>query len=170
MTDQAPRAQRLRGDDRVVFRSPPVLRTAVSLSVLLVGSSLFGWYMLPLAVRTQFTWPQVATLAFFVLFMVGMMFSLGLSQAVADASGLTVRNCLVTRRHPWAEIEGVTYGSGDAWPYLQLGATDDHPEGRNRMVLGIQRAEGEQAVTRVAQLRALIEAKRPTDSDASADR
>ncbi len=159
------RAAQLTGDQKVIFRSAPVLRTAISLSVLLVASSLFGWYMLDASIRAKFTGLQIATLAFFVLFMVGMMLSIGLSTIVADARGLTVRNTVSTKFHPWSEVEGVTFGSGDAWPYLVLRPSADHPEGNNRMMLGIQRVEGDAAVERVRRLRDLVRLHAPATAE-----
>lgn len=162
MSEQtSPAARRLTGSDRVVFRSAPVLRTAISLSLLLVASSVFGWSMLDASIRAKFTAPQLGTLIFFVLFMVGMMVTIGLSEVVADARGLRVRNCISSKFHPWAEVEGVTYGSGDAWPYLTLRPSERHPEGESRMMLGIQRVEGDESVARVRQLRDLARANQP---------
>lgn len=162
MSEQSPSvARRLTGSERVVFRSAPVLRTAISLSFLLVASAVFGWLMLDESIRAQFTAAQLGTLIFFVLFMVGMMVSIGLSHVVADAGGLRVRNCVISKFHPWAEVEGVTYGSGDAWPYLTLRPTERHPDGESRMMLGIQRVEGDASELRVGQLRDLVRANQP---------
>ncbi|CAI9398576.1 PH domain-containing protein [Aestuariimicrobium sp. T2.26MG-19.2B] len=154
-------SERLQPGEKRVFRSLPVMRTAISLSVLLVSASLFGWFMLDPRVRAQFTVPQIATLLFFVALMVGLMMTVGLSSAVATTEGLKVRNVVSTRRYGWDELEGVSIGSGDAWAYLTLAPSQDHPEGETSMLLAIQRAEGvEASVERVRELRELIEANR----------
>lgn len=147
--------------EKRVFRSMPVLRTSISLSVLLVAASLLGWYMLEASVRALFTWPQTATLLFFVAFMIGLMLAIGLSVIVATADGLKVRNVLSTHHYTWDEVEGVGIGSGDAWAYLTLAPSERHPDGETAMLLAIQRAEGAEAATaRVQELRELVAANR----------
>ncbi len=151
--------------EQVVFRSAPVLRTAISLSLVVTLGALALWYALEGSIRAQFTAPQIITLAFFVLFMDALMLSIGLSVLVANSEGIRVRNCLVTRRYPWSQVLGANLGSGDAWANLHLGASQHHPEGETHMVLAIQRAEGDRAPQRVAELQALIAANNPTLAD-----
>lgn len=147
--------------EKKVFRSLPVLRTSISLSILLVAASIFGWFMMDARVRSQFTWPQIATLLFFIAFMVALMLAIGLSKAVATAEGLLVRNVVVTRRYPWEQVEGVGIGEGDAWAYLTLAPSTEHPDGETVMLLAIQRAEGgDTAQARVTELRELVAAHR----------
>ena len=154
-------ARKLAPGEKQVFRSLPVLRTAISLSVLLTAASIFGWYMLEASVRALFTWPQVLTLLFFVAFMIALMLAIGLSVVVATAEGLKVRNVLGTHHYTWDEVEGVGIGSGDAWAYLTLAPSERYPDGETTMVLAIQRAEGAEAATaRVLELRELIAANR----------
>ncbi|MGJ6981242.1 PH domain-containing protein [Aestuariimicrobium soli] len=151
----------LAAGERRVFRSKPVLRTAVSLSVLLLAAAGFGWFMMDARVRAQFTWPQLATLIFFVVFMVALMLAIGLSKAVATAEGLVVRNVLATHRYAWDEVASVGIGEGDAWAYLTLSPSDQHPDGETAMLLAIQRAEGaDVAQARVRELRELAAAHR----------
>ena len=152
---------RLQPGEKRVFRSAPVMRTALILSALLVFATLFGWSMLDAQTKSQFTTPQVATLLFFLVMMVGLMVSVGLSVAVATPEGLKVRNGLSTKRYAWDRIEGIGLGSGDAWANLSLAPSDVHPEGETVMLLAIQRAEGsEVANERAAELRDLVRANR----------
>lgn len=151
--------------EQVVFRSGPVMRTSISLSLLVTIGSLALWFALDSSVRAMFTAPQIITLAFFVLFMDALMLSIGLSKLVATAAGITVRNCLVTRRYAWSQVEGANLGSGDAWANLQLAASQLHPDGETHMVLAIQRAEGERGEQRIAELQQLIRANNPSAVD-----
>ena len=144
------------------FYSAPVMRTSIILSVLL-GLFFFGlWFLLDPHIRAQFTWPQIATLLFFMVVMWSIMLGLGFSRVVATTEGLTVRNWLITKRLRWDQIETVLFNSGEAWPSLQLVPDDDHPQGDSVMVLGIQRAEGPRAFERFRELRALVKAQQNT--------
>lgn len=145
---------------RVVMHSMPVLRTSISLSIVLVFGALLLWYGLGAPIRRLFTATQIATLIFFIMVMVGLMLGVGLSRIVVDANGLTVRNGIRTQLFEWSRIEAVTLGGGDPWAYLQLRPTTEHPEGRSHLMLGIQRAEGEIADEKVQRLNDIVDEHR----------
>lgn len=152
--------------ERRVFYSPPVLRTSILLSILLLVFFLGLWFLLEAEIRAMFTAPQVGTLVFFMVVMWAIMLGVGTSRLVATDEGIRVRNWLVSRSFAWDEIEGISFGSGDSWPYLHLRPTGDHPEGRTHMVLGIQRAEGPEALVRAREVATLIRQHRPSTPDA----
>jgi hypothetical protein len=142
----------------VVYRSTPVLRTAVLLSVLLVGAAIVFWTALDADTRASFTAPQFWTLVAFVVIIVGTMMSLGLSSLTIKSDEVVVRNAFRVRHIPWNRVVAVSYNNGDSWPYLELVPDEDHPDGQDLMVLGIQRIQGDQADEQVAAVRALVAA------------
>lgn len=152
-----PTIQPLQPGERRVFYSPPVLRTSIILSVMLLVVFVGLWFMLEKEIRALFTWPQIGTLIFFMAVMWAIMLGVGFSRLVATANGLDVRNWFINRHFDWDQVLGISFGAGDSWPYLQLRPTDRDPE-PSYMVLGIQRAEGEEAMDRVREVRALINA------------
>ena len=140
----APRSERLS------YTSPPALMTGVVLSIVLMASSLFFWWALGKDVRDRVTWPQAATLLFFVLVMVAIMLSLGYSRLWANEDGVTVRNGPFLHRYRIDEVAGVRLRPGDAWSSLLI---KGETELRRRPVLAIQFLEGEAAQCKVVELR-----------------
>lgn len=147
------------GEKRVYF-SPPVFRTSILLSVILLVVYVGLWFALEEGIRAMFTWPQIGTLIFFMMVMWAIMLGLGFSRMTATTEGVSVRNWFFTKKFVWEEVLDMTYGAGDSWPYLQLTGSHDEPEGRDHMVLGIQRTEGDAAIMRVLEVKALIKAQR----------
>ena len=135
----------------LVFRPRAALVMASVLSVVLVGAAAVGWLALDPSIRAQFTALQLGTLAFFVLFMVGFMMSLGLSQVRTDAEGLTIRNGLRTHRITWPEITGLRFTEHDPWAYVLLAGEPDR-----RPLMGIQRTDHARAEAMVKQLREML--------------
>lgn len=116
---------------------PHMIRRQASIwTVVLGGGALFGWFMLPLSIRVLFTEFQIATLAFFVLFMLGIVWSVALGYVKAGPQGLKFRNGLNTREVPWSEVASLRYRPADHWAFVEL--TDDS----DRALLGIQRSDG----------------------------
>jgi hypothetical protein len=72
-------------------------------------------------------------------------------RAVADGAGVAVRNLVVSRRVEWAEIVSVRFGEGRPWVQLDLSSGD------TLAVMGIQRADGAQAVASARLLATLLE-------------
>lgn len=126
--------------ERVVFMSTAVLMTSIVLSMVLMFAAMYGWYAIGIEIRSQMTWLQVGTLLFFMLFMIGMMMSLGYSRLWADEDGVTIRNGPVLRKFQVDQIAGLRLRPGDAWAYLLI--KDGEGGLRRRAVLAIQQLEG----------------------------
>lgn len=76
-----------------------------------------------------------------------------------DATGLVVRNLLLTRRLAWAQIVSVRFGQGRPWVQLDL---DD---GDTLAVMAIQRADGALADQEARRLATLLAARTATRED-----
>ncbi|NHB85821.1 hypothetical protein G7085_18030 [Tessaracoccus sp. HDW20] len=149
--------------ERLAYTSPPALMTAVVLSIVLLSFAMFGWYALGKEIRDQITWVQAGTLVFFMLFMIGVMLSVGYSRLWADENGVTVRNGPVLRRYPIERIAGVRLRKGDAWSSLLL---KGETELKRTPVLAIQSLEGEAAQRKLIELRRWLVANGATSRDA----
>ena len=129
---------------------PHMMRRQASIwTIVLGGGAVFGWFMLPADVRVLFTAFQVATLAFFVAFMLGIVWTVALGYVKAGPAGLKFRNGLNTREVPWSDVEAIRYFPADHWAFVEL--TDDS----DRALLGIQRSDGPLAEKQVDDLRAV---------------
>lgn len=149
------------------FHPRRLLVWASILSVVLVAGSLIGWFALGPEVRADFTGPQVATLALFVLFLVVVMFALGLSRVKATDAGLDVRNAFSRKVHPWESIDSIRFAPGDPWAFLVLstaGTGRAHDDGERRPLLGIQASDGARSQVMAERLRTEISARRGTGS------
>ncbi|MBK8462607.1 MAG: PH domain-containing protein [Nigerium sp.] len=124
-------------------------RQALIWTVVMGGSAVFGWFALPANVRALFTGFQVATLAFFVVVMLSIVWALGLGFVKAGPEGLLFRNGVRTRQVPWADVVSIRYTSADHWAFVELADDSDRP------LLGIQRSDGALADEQVARLRAV---------------
>lgn len=146
--------------DRLILRSRPALLMGSVLSLLLMGGAVLLWVQMGPLARSQWTLPQLVTIIIFILVMVGVMMSIGLSQITCTPNGVTIRNAIRTHSYPWSEIDTFTMGSGDPWPYLLLRPVAGAEEGEAKMILAVQRAEGEAGEGHVQQLRAYAAAHR----------
>lgn len=149
--------------ERLAYASPPALMTSVVLSIVLLSFSFFGWWAIGKEIRDQITWPQAATLLFFVLLMIGIMLSVGYSRLWAVDGQVTVRNGPILRRYPVSQIAGLRLRSGEAWASLLI-KTDDGL--KRKPVLAIQSLEGEQGQRKVKDLRRWLVANGATSKDA----
>lgn len=140
----------------LVLRPRRALLTASILSGVLALASVLGWVAMPAETRALFTPPQLLTLAFFVLVMIGFMMTVGLSVVRANEAGLTFRNGLRTHRLEWAQVSGFRFTENDPWAYVLLDGDPDQ-----RPLLGIQRTDHERAEAALAALRQLWERARP---------
>ncbi len=142
----------------VSFKSRPAMLLALGLSgILLVGCAML-WIGLG-SERAAFTFPQVLTLGSFVLVIIAVMLSVGLSQLTATPEGVSVRNGLKTTRYRWDQLAGVSFGAGDPFAYLQIKAPSGDPDdNESHMVLAMQRAEGDAVLAKIERLRAMITA------------
>jgi hypothetical protein len=74
-------------------------------------------------------------------------------RALPSREGIVVRNVALTRRLRWDEIEGVRFGGGEAWAWLDL---DD---GDQVAVMAIQRSDGAFGREEASRLAALVQAR-----------
>jgi len=133
----------------LVIRPRRALLTATVLSAVLLAAAVAGWVAMPTQTRDLFTPPQLLTLAFFVLVMIGFMMTVGLSFVRADAEGLTFRNGFRTHHLDWTHVAGFRFTENDPWAYV---LTDGDPD--QRPLLGLQRTDRERAVASFAALEA----------------
>jgi hypothetical protein len=131
----------------LVLRPRRALLTASVLSAVLLAATVVGWVAMPVQTRDLFTPPQLLTLGFFVLVMIGFMMSVGLSVVRADDDGLTFRNGLRTHHLDWDQVAGFRFTENDPWAYV---LTDDDPD--QRPLLGLQRTDHERAETALVAL------------------
>lgn len=136
---------------RLCYTSVPALLTALVLSVVLLGFAMVGWYAIGPDLRAQITWPQAATLLFFIVTMIAVMLSVGYSRLWAADGELVVRNGPVVRRYSVREIVGLRLRPGDPWASVLLKADDG--ELVRKPVLAIQFLEGEKGKRKVRELR-----------------
>ena len=136
--------------EQLVIRPRRSLLTASVLSVVLLLAAGVGWVALPTGTRELFTPVQLLTLALFVLVMLGLMMSIGLSYVRADATGLTFRNGLRTHHLDWPEVAGFRFTENDPWAYV---LTDGDPD--QRPLLGLQRTDHARADAAFAALEAV---------------
>lgn len=137
----------------VVEAHPHLLRRQAAVwTVVMGGAGLLGWFMLPVQIRSMFTVPQVLTLAFFLAFMLGIVWTVALGHVRADAQGLHGRNGLRTYSYRWDEVESIRYRDADHWAFVELTDTSDRP------ILGIMRSDGPLADQQVAEIRAVARA------------
>ena len=148
--------------ERLAYTSAPALMTSVVLSIVLLSFAMFGWYALGKEIRNQITWPQAATLLFFLFFMIGVMLSVGYSRLWANEEGLTVRNGPFLRKYPIENIAGVRLRKGDPWSSLLLKGGE---ELKRKPVLAIQSLEGEAAQRKLVELRRWLVANGATSRD-----
>lgn len=121
----------------LTLRPRRALLMASVLTAVLVVASAVGWFAMPPETRELFTAPQLATLGFSLLVMIGVMMSVGLSYVRADDVGVTFRNGLRTHHMAWHQVTGFRFTENDPWAYV---LTDDDPD--SRPLLGLQRTDG----------------------------
>lgn len=121
-------------------------------SAALVVVAFGGWLALPYRLRVQFTTSELITMLLFLIAIVGVIVSVAMSTVRADATGLTIRNALRTRRIEWSQVRRMIYRDGDPWPTLLINNPDDPDK---IMVLAIQRTDRDRADRAVAELRRL---------------
>lgn len=136
-----------------LYRPRVLRRHATVWSVVLVLFFVLGFFAFPPEIRALYNAFQIATLIFFLVFMLGFLWALAGCYVKADATGVTYRNGLVTHRTAWTEVHGIRYRDGDSWPFLLF---DDH--GTRKALMGIMRNDGQRAVDAVAEIRRLAAA------------
>lgn len=133
-----------------IARPRTVILNCIAWSILLPLIFVGGWFLLPPDVRVLFTGLQIFTLLFFLAFILGFLWTVGLSYVRADAEGLTFRNGLRTHRRSWAQVRGIRYGEGDSWAFVLLKGRLDR-----LALMGIMRTDARRADELVAELRAI---------------
>jgi hypothetical protein len=141
---------------------PPLPRTwrplgprlaAVGFGGLLVGAFLALWFTFPPETRAQFSVLQRATVIFFILVGVGLLYGLARSRVTAAEDGIVVVNGYRKRSYDWAELVAVRMPRGAPWP------TADIADGTAISMLGIQGSDGSRATTAVREINALLDAR-----------
>lgn len=79
--------------------------------------------------------------------------------AVPDATGLRVRNLLITTHVTWAQVVSVRFGQGRPWVQLDLA------DGDTLAVMGVQRADGAFAEREARRLATLVARRSATPTD-----
>ncbi|ADG74761.1 Protein of unknown function DUF2581 [Cellulomonas flavigena DSM 20109] len=79
--------------------------------------------------------------------------------AVPDATGLRVRNLLITTHVTWAQVVSVRFGQGRPWVQLDLA------DGDTLAVMGVQRADGAYAEAEARRLATLVARRSATAAD-----
>ena len=80
-------------------------------------------------------------------------------RAVPDATGLTVRNLVVTRHVSWPEIVSVRFGHGRPWVQLDLA------DGQVLAVMAVQAADGPRAAAEAQRMATLVALHSRTSRD-----
>ncbi|WP_033296149.1 PH domain-containing protein [Amycolatopsis jejuensis] len=91
---------------------------------------------------------QVAMIGIGVLLAAGTMLFAN-ARVRADATGIEVRNVLVTRRFPWDQVLSVSFPDGASWARLEL------PDDEYFSVMAVQAVDRDRAVEAVRALRRL---------------
>ncbi|TDT33072.1 PH domain-containing protein [Naumannella halotolerans] len=139
----------------VVYRSRVSILWALIGTITVTAAAIFGWLVLPEVNRVAFTVPQALTLLLIILALDAIILGLAFSSVRADREGVTIRNGLRKRHYPWSEISAISYRRSDPWAHLvpkSIGET----ERTRRPMVGIQRVDGDRAVSAVATLRQLL--------------
>ncbi|MEJ7689122.1 MAG: PH domain-containing protein [Nocardioidaceae bacterium] len=123
---------------------------AAAAAVILVGTMVVLWILLPASVQERFSTLQRATVVAFFAAMVVALYALFRTSARADAAGLMVVNGYRTRRFVWAEIVRVSFNPNRPWALLDLADAD------TVVVMAIQNADGARARQSARELAAVI--------------
>lgn len=106
-------------------------------------------------------WSTADSVAMFVfgLAVAAFLLRYALVRAKPTRDGLHVRNLIVSREIPWAQIVNVQFGGGAPWLVLELDDTE------TLAVMAVQRSDGEFASTEAQRMAALVEANNRRDRD-----
>ena len=119
-------------------------------AVVLTAAMVFLWLMLPREVQDAFTVFDRLTLLFFWAVVLGVLFGLYRSAAIAEDDGLTVVNGYRRHWYPWAEIVRVSLLPDRPWASIDLDDGDTKP------VIAIQGSDGDRAVRSARELAAIL--------------
>lgn len=114
----------------------------VGVTVLLVSLALF--------VPSEFRWPDRVGFLLVGALIDAFLWRQATVRAVPSERGLHVRNLFVHRDVEWAQVVSVRFGER---PWVQL----DLDDGDTLAVMGIQRSDGERAITESRRLARLVQ-------------
>lgn len=142
------------GDDERPFRprAARVVTLAIAALVIVLTAVL-------LVAMPSLGWPDRAGFVVVALAIAWFCWREASVVARPDATGLVVRNLVLSRRLAWAQIVSVRFGQGRPWVQLDL---DD---GDTLAVMAIQRADGAAADAEARRLATLVAARTPTHED-----
>jgi len=143
-------------DDRLDAPFRPRLARAVTLGVAVAVLALT---VLLVAVMPGLSPLDQVAFVLFALAIAWFCWRQASVSAVPDATGLRVRNLLVTTHVTWAQIVSVRFGQGRAWVQLDLA------DGDTLAVMGVQRADGERAEREARRLATLVARRSATAAD-----
>lgn len=141
-------------------RPRALLTTSIVVAAVVLGSPVVMWFLLPVEIRAQAPAAEILGSVVILLAIAAFILGLGLSQVVADADGLVVRNGLSRYRLGWDEIVGFRFREGDPWAYVYSAATDADGDPHRRMILAIQGTDGDRARLDAARLEELWRERR----------
>ncbi|MGL5828074.1 MAG: PH domain-containing protein, partial [Angustibacter sp.] len=138
------------GSVYAVFR--PTRGRWMALGLALCSMALFGLLAIIVPLAGARSWGLVDSLllAGFGGLVAAAMLRFAGVQARPDASGLRVKNLLISPTIAWSDIDRVRFGASDPWVVLELN------DGTHCPVMGIQRADGAGAQAAAARLQALV--------------
>ena len=91
---------------------------------------------------------QAAMIGIGILLSAGVML-FAMARVRADATGIEVRNVLITRRFLWSEVLSVSFPDGASWARLEL------PDDEYHALMAVQAVDRDRAVEAVRTLRKL---------------
>lgn len=141
--------------ERMTVRNIPALVIGAVLSLIILGGPAAMWFSMDHEARAQWSTSELLTIVAILLVIVVLVMSVGLSKVSVGPEGVYVRNLMFAHRHGFDEVETFTMSGGDPWLYLKLVDTPEQ-EGDSRMVLAVQRAQGDVTEERIELLRAMI--------------
>lgn len=137
--------------DRVVFRPRLARYVSVVLAIASLVSLVGLAVLLPGAGPGAARVPDRLGIALVGAAITWFLLRQASVRAVADSTGLAVRNLVFNRQVDWAEIVSVRFGEGRPWVQLDLS------DGDTLAVMGIQRSDGARAVASARLLATLLE-------------
>ncbi len=128
---------------------------AVALGFVVASVVIFGGLSLALLATGYQGWSGLDSVLLlgFGLVLAAVLWRFAAIGATPSREGLVVRNVLITRSVAWSEVDGVRFGGGDAWAWLELA------DGDTLAVMAVQRSDGELARVEAGRLAALVQSR-----------
>ncbi|WP_232663656.1 PH domain-containing protein [Pseudonocardia sp. TRM90224] len=139
----------------VVLRPRKVLIAAwVGAVVVVAVFAVLAVILRNTATGVYFTVADQVAVVLLGIFIAGGFLLVARPRVRADANGIEVRNILMTRTYPWADVQRVAFPDGASWARLDL------PDDEYIPVMAVQAVDGARAVEGMRALRALHAAAR----------